>query len=114
MLTESVMTCALENLAAMQQNMAVRLQQLGLKPDLVQQVQSAAAKAFSAICLNRDDGQQVRAALEITRGELCLRMIFDGEEEPTGLAAALYCPPALRVAFRHQQGFGVWTVFWEI
>lgn len=113
MLTDSVMTCTLENLVGMQQNMAGRLQQLGVESTLSQHVQSAAAKSFSAICLNRDDDKHVRAALELTRGELCLRMIFDGEEEPAGLAAALYCPPALRVVFRHQQGFGVWTAFWE-
>jgi hypothetical protein len=113
MLTESVMTCTLENLVGLQQNMAGRLHEMGVKPGLSQDVQAAAAKAFSAICLNRDDAKQVRAALEITRGELCLRMIFEGEEEPAGLAAALYCPPALRVAFRQSQGHGVWTAFWE-
>jgi hypothetical protein len=113
MLAESVTNCALENLSGLQKAVAGRLQQLGVEPELSLHVQSAAARAFSAICLDRGDDRQVRAALELTRGELCLRMIFDGEAEPTGLAAALYCPPALRVAFRHQQGFGVWTVFWE-
>ncbi len=113
MLNESITACKMVNLYGLQRQLAERLQELGVEPELGQNVQAAAAKAFSAICLTRQDSMQVRAALETTRGELCLRFIFDGEEEPAGLAPALFCPPALRVAFRHAQGWGVWTAFWE-
>jgi hypothetical protein len=113
LLNESISACRLEDLTALQQHVAGRLQELGVAPELGQSVQAAAAKAFSAVCLSRPESNQVRTSLETTRGELCLRLMFNGEEEPAGLAAALYCPPALRVAFRQTQGWGIWTAFWE-
>ncbi len=113
MLAELVTTCDLENLVGLQQRLAGQLTELGVDQTMGKHVQTAAAQAFSAVCLTRDEAKQVRATVERTRGDLCLRLVFDGELETAGLAPALYCPPALRVAFRHGQGYGVWTAFWE-
>lgn len=113
MLAELVTTCDLENLASLQQEMAVRLTELGVDPGLGRWIQAAAAQAFSAVCMARDQATQIRATLERSRGDLCLRLVFDGELEAAGLAPAMYCPPAVRVSFRPGQGYGVWTAFWE-
>jgi hypothetical protein len=113
MLTEVVTTCDLQNLAELQQELSERLTILGVDKHTGRNVQAAAAQAFSAVCLSREETKQFRATLERTRGDLCLRLVFDGELEAAGLSPALYCPPAVRVAFRHGQGYGVWTAFWE-
>ena len=113
MLAELVTTCDLENLADLQQRLSGRLKELGVDHKTGQCVQAAIAQAFSAVCLSRDQADQIRATLDRTRGDLCLRLVFDGELEAAGLAPSLYCPPALRVAFRRGQGCGVWTAFWE-
>jgi hypothetical protein len=111
--TELVTSCNLENLASLQRELAGRLTELGVDHGLGRSIQAAAAQAFGAICLTRDQAAQIRANLERTRGDLCLRLVFDGEQEAAGLSSALYCPPAARVVFRCGQGQGVWTVFWE-
>lgn len=110
---ELVTMCNLENLARLQQELAGRLAELGVDHGLGRCIQAAAAQAFSAVCLTRDQAAQIRATLERTRGDLCLRLVFDGEQEAAGLASALYCPPAARVVLRCGQGQGVWTAFWE-
>ncbi|KMY67900.1 hypothetical protein AAU61_08600 [Desulfocarbo indianensis] len=104
--------CRLENLAGLQNALAERLRSLGVSPELSRGVLAAAGQAFGALCLAKRPGEAL-TTLERTRGELCLRLVFMGEEEPPGLAASLYCPPALRVAFRRSRGRGVWTAFWE-
>ena len=113
MLTEVTTTCRLENLSSLQQQLAGLIKELGVAPELGQCIQAAVAQAFSAVCLARAEGESVRAALERTRGDLCLRLVFDGELEAAGLSPALYCPPASQVSFQHGQGCGVWTAFWE-
>lgn len=110
---EFVTMCNLENLAGMQHELAGMLAELGVDHELGRSIQAAAAQAFSAICLTRDHAAQIRANLERTRGDLCLRLVFDGEQEAAGLVSALYCPPAARVVFRCGQGQGIWTAFWE-
>jgi len=104
--------CRLENLPDLQKALAQRLQALGTAPELSRAVLAAGGQAFGALCLAKRPGEAL-ATLDRTRGELCLRLIFHGEEEPPGLAASLYCPPALRVALRRSRGRGVWTAFWE-
>ncbi len=109
--------CRLDRLADLQEGLAARIRELGLSPESGRRVQAAAARAFAAVCLARPENSEVRAALERSRGELCLRLVFAGEDEPPGLGPALFCPPALRVAFRRGRGGrggqGVWTAFWE-
>ncbi len=88
---------------------------LELEPGRRQEVAAAAAKAFSALCLDRACRGPVLSSLERTRGELrlALRFYLEPGARPLGLDQALFCPPGRRVILRREGDRVVWGLFWE-
>lgn len=105
----------LERLDALLERLGGYARELGLEPERRQQVAAAAAKAFSALCLDRCCRGPAVFSLERSRGELHLSLRFRLEPgaRPLGLDQALFCPPALRATLRREGDRAVWGLFWE-
>ena len=105
----------LEKLDTLLERLGEHAREMELEPQRWREVAAAAAKAFSAVCLDRSCRGPAVFSLERSRGELHLSMRFGLESgaRPVGLDQPLFCPPALRVTLRREQDRAVWGLFWE-
>lgn len=105
----------LENLAKLSARMDEYAKSQGIKPPRRRELLRALALAFSAACLIGDPRRAAVFSLERKDGELRLGMRFGGPpgEAPPGLASALFCPPARRTIYSHDDGRAAWAAFWE-
>ena len=105
----------LERLDTLLERLEGYARELGLEPERRRKVAAAAAKAFSALCLDPTCRGPAVFSLERSRGELHLAMRFQYQKPawPLGLDQALFCPPARRVTLRREGERAVWSLFWE-
>ncbi|MGD8561198.1 MAG: hypothetical protein PVG03_01630 [Desulfarculaceae bacterium] len=103
-----------QNLEQLRPYFKERCQELEINEKEAEPILFAAIKAFSAVCLAAS-GRTVMFNLRRLRWEISLRLEFEyqNEEEPLGLTAALYCPPAARTEFTTRGGRGIWIAIWE-
>ncbi len=104
-----------EKLDTLLERLQEQARSLELEPQRRQEVAAAAAKAFSALCLEGSCRGPAVFSLERTRGELRLAMRFylESGAPPVGLDQSLFCPPARRVTLRRENDRAVWGLFWE-